>query len=68
MKQLDIEKNHRINHREFVAAVLDVHEIVTKSEAKLRMTFSRFDVDGCGKIAFTKLNKHVSDDDIAKLI
>ena len=48
--KLDYANNDKINYTEFIAATLDVGQIISKDEKKLKAIFNTFDVDNTGFI------------------
>ena len=75
IEKLDYAQNDKINYTEFIAASLDVRDIISKDEKKLLGIFNTFDVDNTGyisrdnmKVAFSKYGREITDDDIANIL
>jgi Ca2+-binding EF-hand superfamily protein len=70
-----MDKNDKINYSEFIAASINVREIVSKDEKILQAIFNSFDVDNTGfitsenlKVAFSKYGRVITDAEIADII
>lgn len=49
IQSLDTHNNNQISYSEFLAATIDINELMT--EKKLQSIFQSFDCDGCGHIS-----------------
>lgn len=72
---VDYAGNHKINYTEFIAATLDINEVLEKHEDHLRGVFNSLDIDNTGKItrsnlkiAFTKYGRVISDEEIDNIL
>ena len=71
VENLDYAHNEKINYTEFMAASIDVRQIVSKDEDKLAAIFNQFDIDNSGQItrenlkkAFSKYGREITDADL----
>jgi len=73
MNEIDYKGNHLINYSEFLAATIDVKQVLT--EERLNQLFLQFDVNNNGaitkedlKAAFQKLGKSITDKEINEIL
>ena len=73
MNEIDYKGNHLINYSEFLAATIDVKQVLT--EERLNQLFLQFDANNNGfitkedlKAAFQKLGKSITDKEINEIL
>ena len=72
---LDYDHNEMVNYTEFIAATMDVREVISKDEAKLFSIFNSFDIDNTGfvsrenmRVAFSKYGRAISEREIQNIM